>query len=247
MQALTGKRAVITGGSSGIGLAAARLFVAEGARVAIIGRNQARLDAALAELGPLTLAERADVARPGELALALRALGEQLGGIDILFVNAGISEAPALADASESSFDAIMSINVKGTVFTVVHALPWLTDGAAIVLTGSVAAHKGRPGDPIYAASKGAVRSFGRSLAVDEAILARRIRVNVLTPGATKTPLTQPATDDPRVHDYVAEMVPMGRWGEASEVAQAALFLASSASSYITGTELIVDGGLTQL
>ncbi|WP_244923015.1 SDR family oxidoreductase [Paraburkholderia silvatlantica] len=237
----------MTGGSSGIGLEAARLFIEDGMRVAIIGREQARLDAACAVLGANALAVRADVARPDELAAAMKGIAEQFGGIDIVFANAGVSDVPPFADTTEAAFDAFMNINVKGVFFTVMHALPWLRDGASVILTGSVAARKGRPGDPLYAASKGAVRSLGRTLAVSEELLARRIRVNVVTPGATRTPLTAAATENLDVHDYVAAMVPMGRWGEAREIAQAVRFLASDASSYITGEEITVDGGLAHV
>jgi NAD(P)-dependent dehydrogenase (short-subunit alcohol dehydrogenase family) len=241
------KCAVVTGGSSGIGLAAARLLIEDGAKVAIIGRQQARLDEACASLGANAVAVAADVALPDVMAAAMRRIAEQFGGIDILFANAGVSETPPFAQTTEAEFDDFMDINVKGTFFTVVHALPYLRDGASVILTGSVAARKGRPGDPLYAASKGAVRSFGRTLAMSEEVLARRIRVNVLTPGATRTPLTEAATDDPEVRDYIAAMVPMGRWGEAREVAQAVRFLASDASSYMTGGELTVDGGLAHV
>jgi NAD(P)-dependent dehydrogenase (short-subunit alcohol dehydrogenase family) len=174
-------------------------------------------------------------------------IAAHFGGIDILFANAGVSDVPSFAETTEAVFDAFIAINVKGVFFTAMHALPWLRDGASIILTGSVAARKGRPGDPLYAASKGAVRSFGRTLAMSEDLLARRIRVNVLTPGATRTPLTAMATDDPEVCDYIASMVPMGRWGEAREIAQAVRFLASDASSYITGEEITVDGGLAHV
>jgi NAD(P)-dependent dehydrogenase (short-subunit alcohol dehydrogenase family) len=241
------KCAIVTGGSSGIGLEAARLFVEDGTRVAIIGRDQARLDEACASLGAGTLAIHADVARPDELNGAMARIAEQFGSIDILFANAGVSDVPSFAETTEAAFDAFIAINVKGVFFTVMHAVPWLRDGASIILTGSVAARKGRPGDPLYAASKGAVRSFGRTLAMSEDLLARRIRVNVLTPGATRTPLTAAATDDPKVRDYIASMVPMGRWGEAREIAQAVRFLASDVSSYITGEEITVDGGLAHV
>lgn len=244
---LAGKKAVITGGSSGIGLETARLFAAEGAMVAIIGRDAVRLDQAITALGPNVFAVRADVAHPPELAAAMEQIGARLGAVDILFANAGVSDAPPVADLTEAAFDAFMAVNVKGTIFTVSSALPLLRNGASIILTGSVAARKGRPGDPLYAASKGAVRSFGRTLAMDEALLARRIRVNVLTPGATVTPLTAVATDDPKVANYIADMVPMARWGRPEEVAQAALFLASDASSYTTGAEIAVDGGLANV
>lgn len=170
-----------------------------------------------------------------------------MGGLDVLVANAGVSGAPPIESTTEADYDALMDINVKGVVFSVVHALPLLRDRASIILTGSVAAGKGRPGDPLYVASKGAVCSFGRTLAMDEGILARHIRVNVLTLGATQTPLTQAATDDPVVKDYVAQMVPMGRWGDPREAAQAALFLASDASAYTTGAEITVDGGLAHV
>jgi NAD(P)-dependent dehydrogenase (short-subunit alcohol dehydrogenase family) len=244
---LDGKRAVITGGSSGIGFEAAKLFIEQGARIALIARDRARLDSAVASLGTGVIGVAADISRPDALKLAITDIHNQLGGIDILFANAGVSETPPIAETSEQAFDDFMSINVKGTIFTLVHALPFLRDGASVILTGSVAARKGRPGDPLYAASKGAIRSFGRTLAMDGDVLARRIRVNVLTPGATATPLTREATGNPEVRAYIAEMVPMGRWGEACEIAQAALFLASDASSYITGSEITVDGGLAHV
>ncbi|KQR78657.1 3-oxoacyl-ACP reductase [Burkholderia sp. Leaf177] len=244
---LNGKLAVITGGSSGIGFETARLFMDEGARVVLIARNRARLNSALEGLGEGAIGVTADISRPDALKLAIANAQKQLGGIDILFANAGVSETPPIAETSEQAFDDFMNINVKGTIFTVIHALPFLCEGASIILTGSVAARKGRPGDPLYAASKGAIRSFGRTLAMDGDVLARRIRVNVLTPGATVTPLTQEATGNPEVHAYIAEMVPMGRWGDAREIAQAALFLASNASSYMTGSEITVDGGLAHV
>ncbi|WP_218626718.1 SDR family oxidoreductase [Caballeronia sp. dw_276] len=244
---LNGKLAVITGGSSGIGFAAAKLFMDEGARVALIARDRARLDSALGRLGTGAIGMTADISQPDALKLAIASAQKELGGIDILFANAGVSETPPIAQTSEQAFDDFMGTNVKGTIFTVIHALPFLREGASIILTGSVAARKGRPGDPLYAASKGAIRSFGRTLAMEDDVLARRIRVNVLTPGATATPLTQEATGNPEVHAYIAEMVPMGRWGEAREIAQAALFLASDASSYMTGSEITVDGGLAHV
>jgi NAD(P)-dependent dehydrogenase (short-subunit alcohol dehydrogenase family) len=244
---LIGKKAVATGGSSGIGLESARLFINEGADVVIIARNQARLDAAVAELGPKANGIVGDIAQPAALAVAMKDASDRLGGIDILFANAGVSETPPFAETSETAFDAFMDTNVKGTIFSVIHAMPALRDGAAIVLTGSVAGRKGWPADPLYAASKGAIRSFGRALAVNEDVVARRIRVNVVSPGATETPLTQAATANPDVHRFVADRVPMKRWGQAREVAEAVLFLASDASSYITGSEITVDGGLAHV
>lgn len=240
---LEGKTAVITGGSSGIGLAAAQLFVEAGAEVAIIGRGQARLDNAIRCLGDRARAYAADVARPDAVAATMYEIGRQFDRVDILFANAGVSETPALDKLTEADFDALVGINLKGVVFAVRHALPLLRDGASIILTGSVAAGKGRPGGPLYAASKGAVRAFGRTLAMDTDLLARRIRINVVTPGATATPLTAAATSDREICGTVAAMIPMGRWGKPREVAEAALFLASDAASYITGAEITVDGG----
>jgi NAD(P)-dependent dehydrogenase (short-subunit alcohol dehydrogenase family) len=240
---LKGKRAVITSGSSGIGLSTAKLFVDEGAEVAILGRNGARLDEAARTLGEAVVPVVTDVSRPDDVAAALRKAADCFGEIDILFLNAGVSEAPSIWALTEPEFDVLIGTNLKGVVFAVRHGLPLLSHGASIILTGSVAAQKGRPGDPLYAASKGAVRSFGRNLAMDDEVLARRIRVNVVTPGATATPMTAAATSDPEIRGAVAAMIPMRRWGEAREVAQAVLFLASDAASYITGSEITVDGG----
>ncbi len=242
---LKGKRAVITGGGSGIGLAAARLFVEEGATVAVLGRNQARLEEAARDLNGAAIPIAVDVSKPEEIAAAMSAIAARLGDIDVLFLNAGISETPPIGALTEPEFDALIGTNLKGVVFAVRYALPLLNVGASVILTGSVAAGKGRPGDPLYAASKGAVRSFGRTLAMDDEILSRRIRVNVVTPGATATPLTAAATSDAEIRDAVAAMIPMKRWAESREVAEAVVFLASDAASYITGTEIAVDGGWT--
>jgi NAD(P)-dependent dehydrogenase (short-subunit alcohol dehydrogenase family) len=247
MRRLEGKRAVITGGSSGIGLEAARLFVQNGARVVLLGREKLRLAEAVAGIGSGASGLSVDVTDLDALGNAVRDASGRLGGIDILFANAGMSDLPPIAQTTEADFDRIMDLNVKGSIFSVVYARPLLLARASVILTGSVAARKGRPGDPIYAASKGAVRSFGRSLAVDEELLARQIRVNVVTPGATETPLTRLATQDPAIRKYVADMVPMGRWGLPREVAQVVLFLASDESSYVTGDEITVDGGLAHV
>ena len=244
---LAGKRAVITGGSSGIGLRTAKLFIDNGARVVIMGRDPKRLALAVTALGAQANPIAVDVAHTQDLCNAMRQANEQLEGFDILFANAGVSRAPPIEETTEKDFDSLMNVNLKGTFFSTVYALPYLREGASIVLTGSVAGRKGRPGDPLYAASKGAVRSFGRTLAVDEGILKRNIRVNVVTPGATVTPLTHAATRDIEVRKFVADMVPMGRWGTSREVAKAVLFLGSDDSSYITGSEITVDGGLSHV
>lgn len=244
---LIGKTAFITGGGSGIGLETARLFVAEGASVMIVGRDADKIARAAAEIGGGAIGAVADVTQPDTIAAAMSEAESRLGRIDVLFANAGVSETPPFGETTAEAYDAVMDTNVRGVIFTVVRALPLLRDGASIVLTGSVAARKGWPGDPIYAASKGAVRSFGRTLAVEAEILSRKIRVNVVTPGATRTPLTRPAFDDPEVSRHVSDLVPMKRWGEAREIAEAVLFLASDASSYVTGAEITVDGGLAHV
>jgi NAD(P)-dependent dehydrogenase (short-subunit alcohol dehydrogenase family) len=170
------------------------------------------------------------------------------GHIEVLFANAGTSESPELADIDEKAYDHVMDINVKGVFFTVVRALGLLSTGASVILTGSVAAEKGQPGDPLYSASKAAVRSLGRTLALDESIATKGIRVNVVSPGTIATPMT--AQSNPQaaaaIDGYVTSSVPMGRWGHAEEVAQAVLFLAGPHSTYTTGSEILVDGGLAQ-
>jgi NAD(P)-dependent dehydrogenase (short-subunit alcohol dehydrogenase family) len=247
MNQLTGKTAVITGGSSGIGLATALLFRDEGARVVVAGRDQAALDRATALLGANALGVPCDVGKPDDIKRLMDRAAEWTGGIDIVFANAGMSECPDIFDTPEGFFDTLMDTNVKGVFYTFVHAFPHLREGASVVLTSSVAHSRGRPGDPLYSATKAAVRSLARTLAADDRTLAKRVRVNTMSPGAIRTPLTAAATDDAAVSEWVAGQVPMGRWGEAEEVARGVLFLACSASSYMTGGEIAVDGGLGQI
>jgi NAD(P)-dependent dehydrogenase (short-subunit alcohol dehydrogenase family) len=242
MNKLQGRTAVITGGTSGIGLATAKLFVEEGAYVFITGRREKQLDEAVKAIGGNVTGVRGDVANLADLDCLYEAVSAE-GRIDILFANAGVGEFGLLGKVTEEHFDKIFDINVKGTLFTVQKALPLLNDGACIILTGSVAGVKGTPAFGVYGASKAAVRNLVRGWTLE--LKDRRIRSNVLSPGPIDTPITdgQPA-------DIIARMVstiPMGRIGEVDEVAKAALFLASDDSSFVTGIELFVDGGRAQV
>lgn len=249
MRKLQDKVALITGGSSGIGLATAQLMVAEGARVVIVGRDKQKLEAAVRLLGPGALPISADAATLSGIGVTLQQVYETHGRIDVLFANAGVSDSPPLLDTDEAFFDKMMDTNVKGVFFLFTKAFPLLSENASVILTSSVAHSKGRPGDPLYSASKAAVRSLGRTLAMDENVLARRIRVNVVSPGAIQTPLTRQDTPEMEqaVNAYIRGAVPMQRWGQPEEVAKAVVFLASAESSYVTGGELMVDGGLGQV
>jgi NAD(P)-dependent dehydrogenase (short-subunit alcohol dehydrogenase family) len=246
---LENKIAIVTGGNSGIGLASARVLKANGATIVIIGRNTESLEAARQELGGDTLIIQADVSNIDEIAFAINEVYKTFGHIDILFANAGISECPPIKETDGAFFDHIMGINVKGVFFTFTKALPYLAQNASVIFTSSVSHDRGRPGDSLYSATKAAVRSLARSLAADEEVLGKNIRVNVVSPGAIQTPLT--AQDTPEltemINSYIENAVPMKRWGRAEEVAKAVLFLASSDSSYITGGEIAVDGGLGQI
>lgn len=249
MQTLAGKVAVVTGGSSGIGLATAKLFVQSGAKVAITGRNQQALDAAAKELGGSVLAIRSDVSKLNELDVLFSTIEKKLGRIDVLFANAGVAKfAPATA-VSEQFYDELFDINVKGVFFTIQKAIPLLNDGASIILNTSVVNQAGLPNTSVYAASKAAVRSFARSVAAE--LAGRGIRVNVVSPGPISTPLYgKLGLPKDAVDAFAASIlsqVPLKRFGRPEEVAQTALFLASSASSYVTGVELNVDGGLGQV
>jgi NAD(P)-dependent dehydrogenase (short-subunit alcohol dehydrogenase family) len=243
MGKLQGKVAVITGGSSGIGLAAAKLFVAEGAYVFITGRRQKELDEAVRAIGDNLTGIQGDVAQLADLDRLYENVNATGRRIDIVFANAGIAEFAALGDITEAHFDNLFSTNVKGVLFTVQKALPLLNDGASIILTGSVASAKGTPAFWVYGATKAAIRNFVRGWTVE--LKDRRIRSNVLSPGPIDTPVI-----DQQPQDAIARMlstIPMGRMGEADEVAKAALFLASDDSSFVTGIELFVDGGRAQI
>lgn len=243
MGKLQGKVAVITGGTEGIGLATAQLFVHEGAYVFITGRRQKQLDEAVTALGSNATGVRGDVAKLADLDHLYQTVGKMKGRIDIIFANAGVGEFVPLPNVSEEHFDKLFNINVKGALFTVQKGLPLLNDGGSIILTGSVASVKGTAAFGVYAASKAAVRSFVRTWTTD--LKDRRIRSNVVSPGPIRTPLTIRQFQD--VIAKIVSTVPMGRMGEADEVAKAALYLASDDSSFVTGVELFVDGGRAQI
>jgi NAD(P)-dependent dehydrogenase (short-subunit alcohol dehydrogenase family) len=239
---LQGKTAVITGGTTGIGLAAAKLFVREGAYVFIMGRRQKELDAAVAAIGSKVTGVQGDVAKLADLDRLYEAVKAK-GKLDIVFANAGIAEFLALDKITEEHFDKLFDVNVKGTLFTVQKALPLLDEGSAIILTGSVAGVKGTPAFGVYGATKAALRSFVRTWTSD--LKDRRIRSNVLSPGPTDTPVVYGLPADAIAR--IVSTIPMGRMGESDEIAKAALFLASDDSSFVTGIELFVDGGRAQI
>jgi NAD(P)-dependent dehydrogenase (short-subunit alcohol dehydrogenase family) len=237
---LEGKVAVITGGSAGIGLAAAKRFAAEGAHVFITGRRQAELDKAVKEIGANATAVRADVASAGDLEKLFETVKAARSHIDVLYANAGIYEFTPFGTITAEAYDKMFDINVKGVLFTVQQAAPLMSDGGSIILTGSISGSRGFEADTVYGATKAAIRSFARSWTQD--LKARHIRVNVLSPGPVQTPgFDVFANND--VRNYLTSLVPLGRIGEADEIAKAALFLASDDSSFVAGVELFVDGG----
>ena len=242
MGKLRGKVAVITGGTMGIGLATAKLFVAEGAYVFITGRRQKELDEAVEAIGENVSGVQGDVASLADLDRLYKSV-QARGRIDIVVANAGLGEFAALDVVTEEHFDKIFNTNVKGLLFTVQKALPLLNDGGSIILMGSVASAKGTPEFAVYGASKAAVRNFVRGWTVE--LKDRGIRSNVLSPGPIATPLSAAQPQD--TIKRMAATIPMGRLGESDEVAKAALFLASDDSSFITGIELFVDGGRAQI
>lgn len=242
MNKLQGKKAVITGGTSGIGLATAKLFVKEGAQVVIMGRRQKELDEAAKQIGQHVIPIQGDVSNLADIDRLYETI-KPYGPIDIVFANAGFMEASSLGSCTEDQFDRLFDTNVKGALFTVQKALPTMNDGGSIILTGSVASAKGTPGFGLYGASKAAVRSFVRTLTAE--LKGRGIRANVISPGPIDTPLVADVPLD-SVKQMIAT-IPMGRMGRDEEVANVALFLACSDSSFITGIELFVDGGRAQI
>src|SRR6202044_1259406 len=247
---LAGKKALITGGNSGIGFATARLFIAEGAQVAITGRDQKTLDEAVAELGPSARGYRADVTIAEDRKRLFAALARDFGKLDIVFANAGISGRTPTGSTDEAIFENVIRTNLNAAFFTVNSAAPLLNENASIIFNGSVHNYLGQAGVAAYAATKGGVVSMARAIAAD--LAPRNIRVNVVAPGATKTPIWKrgsraslSAEQSAKVADLFSSMVPLGRWGEPEELAKAVLFLASEDSSYVNAVELVVDGGLT--
>jgi NAD(P)-dependent dehydrogenase (short-subunit alcohol dehydrogenase family) len=243
---LQNKTAFITGGNSGIGLATARLFIAEGARVAITGRNQETLDAAVRELGADTVGLKADANDLEAADAAIAEAAKQLGGFDIVFANAGIGGATPLGTTRPETFEAIVKTNVTAVFFTIQSALPHLKPGAVVVATGSVQANAGAPGYSAYAASKAGLRAMVRVLAGE--LSPRGIRINMVSPGPVETPIWgrsgRSAAELEALEKRIRATVPMERYGTADEVAAAVLFLASSDSSYIQGADLAIDGGM---
>src|SRR5271169_743551 len=249
-QRLAGKVAVITGGSSGIGLATAKRFVNEGAYVFITGRRQSELETAVSEIGRNVTGVQSDVSKMADLDKLYAAVKEHKGKLDIVFANAGIGAFAPLGQISEENFDKQFDVNVKGLLFTVQKALPLLQAGGSIVLNASIASSTGSPALSVYSATKAAVRSFARTWSVD--LKERKIRVNAISPGIIPTPgyNTSLGMTQEQVDQYVQSSIgniPMGRPGTTDEIAKAVLFLASDDSSYVNGVELFVDGGLAQI
>jgi NAD(P)-dependent dehydrogenase (short-subunit alcohol dehydrogenase family) len=243
MGKLERKVAVITGGTTGIGFAAAKLFVEEGAYVFITGRRQKELDAAVKAIDDNVTGVQGDVSKLADLERLYETVKAQRRRIDVVFANAGFGEFAALGNITEEHFDRLFNVNVKGALFTVQKALPLMNDGGSIILTGSVASVKGTPAFWVYGATKAAIRNFVRAWTIE--LKDRRIRSNVLSPGPTETPLVDP--QPPENIARIVSTIPMGRMGSPEEIAKAALFLASDDSSFVTGVELFVDGGRGQI
>lgn len=245
---LAGKVAVVTGGNSGIGLATARRFAAEGAQVYITGRRQEQLDEALRTIAGDAIAVQGDVRNLADLDRLLDAVRERSGRIDILHANAGLGEFKPLSAVTEEHFDLAFAVNVKGTLFTVQRALPLMKAGGSIILTGSTAGSKGTAAFSVYAATKAAIRSFARNWALD--LKGAGIRINILSPGPIDTPGARELfgeVEENALSKLLSPHVPLGRIGHPDEVAAAALFLATDESSFINGIELFVDGGTAQV
>jgi NAD(P)-dependent dehydrogenase (short-subunit alcohol dehydrogenase family) len=246
---LEGKVAVVTGGSTGIGLATAKRFVEEGAFVFITGRRQEELDAAVRSIGRNVAAVRGDVANLADLDRLYAEVKQRKGRVDVVFANAGAAEFVPLPQVTEAHFDKYFNTNVKGLLFTVQKALPLMPDGSSVILNASVVASKGFPASSVYSATKAAVRSFARTWTMD--LKDRKIRVNAVSPGPIQTPaldgLGKTEEERRQFKDGTRANIPMGRIGDPDEIAKAVVFLASDDASFVTGAELFVDGGIAQV
>lgn len=249
MGRLSGKTALITGGTSGIGLATAQLFLAEGAKVAIVGQDAERVAAAGQALGPEVLALRANVAKASDMAQVAAEVKSRFGQLDALFVNAGIAKPKPFSDVDDANIDSQLDVNFKGVIYTIQAVLPLLKNPSSVVLTSTALIDQGEPGMSIYTATKAAVRSLARSLSGEYA--ARGIRVNSISPGLIETPiygkLDMPAEAVQAWAGQLLAKVPVGRFGQASEVAKAVLFMASDDSSYMLGENIMFDGGISTI
>ena len=249
MGKLDGKIAVITGGNSGIDLATAIEFKEQGAQVVITGRDQETLDEARREISGQVLAVRSDTSNLSEIDKLFATVREEFGHIDVLFVNAGVGRFEPVGDVTEESFDSVMDTNFKGAYFTIQKALPLLSDNASIILNTSINAHIGMPNTSVYAASKAALLTLARTLSAE--LVSRGIRVNAISPGPIATPILNRVGMPPEAVEEIAknieQQIPMKRFGRPEEIAKTALFLASTDSSFLLGTEIVADGGMSQL
>ena len=249
MPDLTGRVAVITGGNSGIGQAAAKELVSLGAKVVISGRDEKLLEQAASDLGDAALAINADVTKLGDLSRLFERAEDAFGKVDILFINAGLAALKPLSEITEDDFDTVMNVNFKGAYFTLQQALPHLNDGASVVLNTSINAHIGMPATTIYAASKAALSSLIRTVSAE--LLPRNIRVNAVSPGPVETPFFgKLGMDEAQMQGMassIVEQIPIGRFGKPEEIAKIVAFLASDDASFVLGTELTADGGMSQL
>ena len=249
MARLAGKTALITGGTSGIGLATAKLFLQEGARVAITGQDGGRVNEAGAMLGANAIAIRADVSLATEMAAVAARLEKEFGGLDIVFANAGIAKPMPFADVNDENIDSQIGVNLKGVIYTVQKMLPILRNPASVILNSTTLTEQGIGGMSVYSATKAAVRSLARTLSAE--LVGHGVRVNVISPGLIETPIYGKTGMTPEAVQQMAGMlvgkVPVGRFGQADEIAKAVLFLASDDSSYILGEDLVVDGGMATI